>query len=221
MRDIEEQGFDLDLILEPRNSERRAWVVAGVAVAVALLLCIVLVLLMPLKQTEVFTVLVDRQTGDAERIVQVEPTGIQDEEAVKEALLVAYITDRESFIAAGIQQRLESVQRRSAENAEITLRNLWTDKSDNADYPPRVYGAGSEVYVTVKTITFLEPLVAQVRFEKTLRRPRQAAVSRPFVATIGFNFEPKRERSLQRVWENPLGFLVSTYRVDAETIGGN
>lgn len=218
---MSEHGFDIDLILEPRRSARRAWIVAWVAVALAFLLGLALVVLMPLRTTEVFTVLVDKTTGQAERIVQVQPTGIQDEEAIKQALLVAYVTDRESFILAGIQQRLESVQRRSIGSAQRALRELWTDSGDNQDYPPRIYGQGAEVTITVKAINFLEPLVAQVRFEKTLRRTRQQTVTRAFVATIGFEFEPRRERQLQRVWENPLGFVVSTYRVDAETLGDN
>ncbi|MCA3503669.1 MAG: type IV secretion system protein, partial [Rhodobacter sp.] len=33
--------------------------------------------------------------------------------------------------------------------------------------------------------------------------------------------EPKTERSLAHVWENPLGFTVSAYRVDAETLETN
>lgn len=218
---MSEHGFDIDLILEPRRSARRAWIVASISVALSFLLGVALVVMMPLRTTEVFTVLVDKTTGDAERIMQVQPTGIQDQEAVKQALLVAYVTDRESFVMAGIQQRLESVQRRSDGSAEQSLRRLWTDDSDNENYPPRIYGQGSEVSIRVKAINFLEPLVAQVRFEKTLRRARQETVTRAFVATIAFEFEPRRERQLQRVWENPLGFVVSTYRVDAETLGEN
>ncbi len=216
---MSEKGFDVDLVLQPKRSERLAWKVATASCGLSLLLGAAIVFMMPLKETEVFTVLVDKTTGAAERIMQVQPTGISDEEAVKEALLVAYVTDRESYILAGIQERLESVQRRSSGSAQNSLRRLWTDSSDNESYPPRVYGQGSEVSVRIKAINFLEPLVAQVRFEKSLRRPRQEAVTRSFVATVGFEFEPRRERQLQRVWENPLGFTVTTFRVDAETLG--
>lgn len=218
---MSEHGFDIDLVLEPRRSARRAWAVAGVSAGLSAVLGLAIVIMMPLKETEVFTVLVDRTTGEAERVMQVQPTGISDEEAVKEALLVAYVTDRESYLTAGIQQRLESVQRRSMGTAEASLRRLWTDSSDNSDYPPRTYGPGSEVTVKVKAINFLEPQVAQVRFEKTLRRARQQPVTRAFVATVGFEFEPRKERVLERVWENPLGFQVAAYRVDAETLGSN
>ena len=60
---MEAHGFDVDLILEPRLSARRAWAVAGGAGALSLVLATALVLVLPLKETQVFTVLVDRQTG--------------------------------------------------------------------------------------------------------------------------------------------------------------
>ena len=206
----------MDLVTGPRRSARIAWVVASCALGVAVLLAITIVALMPLRRTEVFTVLVDSTSGAAERIYKVQPTGIADEEAVKEALLVAYVSDRESYFRAGIQERLEGVQRRSTEGARQSLQSLWT--SGNENYPPNVYGANSEVDVRVLSITFLQPLVAQVRFEKRLMRPNRQPVTQPFVATVGFAFDPRRERSLERVWENPLGFAVSAYRVDAETL---
>ena len=206
----------MDLVTGPQRSARIAWVVASCALGVAVLLAITIVALMPLRRTEVFTVLVDSTSGAAERIYKVQPTGIADEEAVKEALLVAYVSDRESYFRAGIQERLEGVQRRSTEGARLSLQSLWT--SGNENYPPNIYGANSEVDVRVLSITFLQPLVAQVRFEKRLMRPNQQPVTQPFVATVGFAFDPRRERSLERVWENPLGFAVSAYRVDAETL---
>ena len=215
---MKNEGFDFDIVMEPRKSARRAWIVAAIATGVAVLLAIAIIVMMPLKETEVFTVLVDRQTGEAEKIVKVQPTGIQDEEAVKEALLVSYVTDRESFFMPGIQKRLESVLRRSKGRAAEAFQRLWTARSSNKDYPPRVYGKDAELSVKVKRITFLEPNVAQVRFEKTLRRPRETPVTRPFVATVRFEFDPRKERRLERVWENPLGFVVTDYRVDAETV---
>ena len=218
---MEAHGFDVDLVLEPRLSARRAWMVATAAGTVSLLLATALILVLPLRETQVFTVLVDRQTGDAENVLRVAPTGIEDQEALKQSLLVAYISDREGYFLPGIQARLESVQRRSAGAAEESLRLLWSKGGGNRAYPPDVYGQGAEVSVTVRRITFLSPTIAQVRFLKTLRKTKQEAVTQPFVATVEFAFEPKTERSLAHVWENPLGFLVTAYRVDAETLEAN
>ena len=218
---MEAHGFDVDLVLEPRLSARRAWIVAGGAGALSLLLATALVLVLPLKETQVFTVLVDRQTGDAEKQVKVTPTGIEDQEALKQSLLVAYVSDREGYFLPGIQARLESVQRRSSGTAEESLRLLWSKGGDNKAYPPDVYGPGAEVSVTVRRITFLSANVAQVRFLKSLRQAKQEPVTQPFVATVEFAFAPKTERSLAHVWENPLGFTVTAYRVDAETLESN
>ena len=215
---MSEYGFDVDLVLEPRLSARRAWIVAGVASGVSVLLAGALILLLPLKEVQVFTVLVDRQTGEAEKVMQVAPSGIQDEEAVKQSLLVSYITDREGFFLPGIQARLESVQRRSSGGAEASFRELWSKTAGNTSYPPDVYGPGAEVTVVVQRITFLAKNVAQIRFVTTLRQTHQDAVARPFVATVEFDFQPRTERTLAHVWENPLGFVVTAYRVDAETL---
>lgn len=215
----ERSGYEFDLLMGPLRSERRAWIVAAAATGIALVLGAVLVAVMPLKSTEVVTVLVDRHTGDVEKVVSVKPTGIEDEEAIKQALLVSYVSDREGFLGAGADARLQSVLRRTVGVARPALITLWTPGAANKDYPPSVYGTGAEVDVLVKRITFLARDVAQVRFEKTLRRPNQDPVTQAFVATVQFKFEPKRERSLALVWENPLGFQVTAYRVDAETVG--
>ena len=168
---MEAHGFDVDLVLEPRLSARRAWIVASAAGGLSLILATALVFVLPLRETQVFTVLVDRQTGDAENILQVAPTGIEDQEALKQSLLVAYVSDREGYFLAGIQARLESVQRRSTGGAEESLRLLWSKGGGNTAYPPDVYGPGAEVTVTVRRITFLSPNVAQIRFLKTKPDP--------------------------------------------------
>ena len=102
---MKEHSFDTDIIMAPRRSEKRAWIVASVSAGVSVLMALSVVTMMPLKTTEVFTVLVDRDTGEAERIMQVQPTGIDDEQAMKESLVVSYVSDREAFLMAGSEIR--------------------------------------------------------------------------------------------------------------------
>ena len=70
--------FDIDLVMGPRRSARNAWLVAAGSSAIAVLLAFTIIILVPLRETEVFTVLVDSTSGTAERIYQVQPTGIAD-----------------------------------------------------------------------------------------------------------------------------------------------
>ena len=60
--------------------------------------------------------------------------------------------------------------------------------------------------------------IAQVRFKKIRERSGEKNVERSFVATVGYKFEPRTERNLQELWKNPLGFSVTSYRVDQETL---
>ncbi|WP_245504038.1 VirB8/TrbF family protein [Rhizobium leguminosarum] len=36
---------------------------------------------------------------------------------------------------------------------------------------------------------------------------------------MGYSFQPKVGAKLGEVWKNPLGFIVLSYRIDAETNG--
>ena len=211
-------SFEEDVIHEPRRSARRAWTVAGAAGAIVVVQAVAIAMMLPLKQTQVFTVLVDKNTGQAEQVVQVQPTDLADKKAVREALLVSYVTSRETYFPAGSQQRLETVERMSADKAKQSLIDTWTDIDSNKNYPPRMYGPGAEVHVKVLVVNWLTANVAQVRLTKTLERPHTDPITRSFVATVEFEFKPEMKRELQFVWENPLGFLVTNYAVDAETL---
>jgi len=87
------------------------------------------------------------------------------------------------------------------------------------DYPITVYGRDAKIEVVIKSVNQIERGVAQVRFTRTLRRPRDTrTVTRSYVATVGYDFQPETRQRLQDVWANPLGFVVTSYRVDAETL---
>lgn len=70
----------------------------------------------------------------------------------------------------------------------------------------------------VRSVAILNDATAQVRFTRTLEQPGLQPVVRAFVATVGFAFRPRVERTLEAVWQNPLGFTVTRYRIDAETL---
>ena len=145
-----------------------------------------------------------------------QPVAIFSEEAVRQAELVSYVVDRETYDIADNQTRIPDVLTRSQEQARASLVSLWTKGSEN--YPPDIYTTRSRLIVKVISIALLTETTAQVRFRKTLETESEKPVERDFVATVGFEFQPKTERNLEAVWNNPLGFVVTNYRVDAETL---
>ncbi|MEP4194273.1 MAG: type IV secretion system protein [Aliishimia sp.] len=210
-------AFEADFIYGPRRRERFAYFVAAAGVIIGLAGFLGAVSLLPLKSVETFVVVVDKETGEMDRVSQVAALTLDESDAIIQANLVAYVDDRETYDLTDGEQRINSVLDRSDSDAARTLRDLWS--STNEDYPITVYGREAKIDVVIRSVNQIEPGVAQVRFTRTLRRERDTrTVTRPYVATLAYEFRPETRQRLQDVWANPLGFVVTSYRVDAETL---
>ncbi len=210
-------AFEADMIFGPRRRERYAYLIAAAGVIVGLVGFAGAVSLFPLKSVETFVVVVDKQTGEMDRVAAVEALTLDESDAIIQASLVAYVDDRETFDLTDSAPRINAVLNRSDGDAARSLRDLWT--ASNEDYPITVYGRDARIEVVIKSVNQIEPGVAQVRFTRTLRRPRDTRrVTQSYVATVRYAFRPETRQRLQQVWANPLGFVVTSYRVDAETL---
>ena len=174
------------------------------------------VMMLPLKEIRPYVVMVDRETGESELVVSTLPGDLSERDAVRQAELVRYITERETYDVADNRERIPQVLATSEGQAADSLRALWNSAA--REYPPAVYGETSLIRVRVRSITILNDNTAQVRFTRALEDPGLEPVVRAFVATVGFTFKPRTERNLEAVWKNPLGFTVTSYRIDAETL---
>ncbi len=208
--------FEDEVFFQLRTQRNRWMVVAILALLIAVVAMGTVLSLLPLKEIRPYVVMVDKTTGEAEKIVQVSPVNLAEEEAVRQAELVSYVTDRETYDVADNETRIPEVLARSQGQARSSLIALWTRGSPS--YPPTIYANRSRLKVTIVSITLLTETTAQVRFRKTLETRGEQPVERDFVATVGFAFRPRVERNLQAVWQNPLGFAVTNYRIDAETL---
>lgn len=213
----DKDAFEAEYIFAPRRRERRAYAVAAAGIAVGLAGFLGAVSLLPLKRTETLVVLVDKTTGEMDRVAAVAPLTLDESDAIIEANLVAYVDDRETYDLSDSEERINAVLDRSDGAAARTLRELWS--STNPDYPIAVYGRKTTIEVTILSVHQIGAGLAQVRFTRTLARendPRR--VTRSSVATLAYAFHPETRQRLQDVWANPLGFVVTSYRVDAETL---
>ncbi len=208
--------FQDEVFFQLRTQRNRWMTVAIFALLMALVAMGVVLSLLPLKEIKPYVVMVDKTTGAAEKIVQVLPLNLTEQEAVREAELVSYVTDRETYDVADNETRIPDALSRSQGQARSSLIALWTRGSES--YPPTIYANRSRLVVIIVSITLLTETTAQVRFRKSLQTRGEKPVERDFVATVGFEFRPRVERNLQAVWKNPLGFTVTNYRVDAETL---
>lgn len=205
-----------ELIFGVRRRERMAWVVAIGGVLVGLGGVAAAGLTLPLKETQAFVAIVDKDTGIAERTVRVEAAGIEQGPAVEQSLLYNYVKNRETYDAADNEARLLQVYRMSAPQMQAALKLQWDQANPN--YPPSIYGASGKVVVDVLSITPVSPETAQVRFTKRLKKDGEPDRIGKFYATVTYGFQPKTASAVQLVWENPFGFIVTDYRVTAESL---
>ena len=204
------------------ESNKRAWRVAMVAGGVALLLAIALVILLPLKSVEPYTLLVDRQTGNVEAL---KPTGegtVTPDESLTRSFLVQYVTARESFVFGNLQDDYRKV-------------SLWSDTAvrreyaammdaDNPSSPLSRLPRSAVLKTEVKSVSPLEDNKALVRFTTTRTDGGGfggfGGDARHWVAVIEYKFTAAEMSEADR-FINPLGFQVTSYRRDAETLPGD
>lgn len=210
--------LEAEMFFGVKKRERIAYAVAGGGLAIGLMGMIAVVTLLPLKETQAFLAIVDKDTGVAERVVAVEQAGIGEAEAIRQSLLFAYVSDRETYDQHDNEKRILRAYTWSEGNARQSLVSLWTE--GHAHYPPKLYGENARVQIDILSITPVTDRTAQVRFTKTWVSDGEGVPDREgkFTATVTFRFAPSRQTALDLVWQNPTGFLVTDYRITAETL---
>jgi type IV secretion system protein VirB8 len=192
---------------EARKSRNFAWVVALILIVIVGAQAAAIAVMLPLKQIEPYTILVDKTTGYMETVRGIKPGALPEDQAVVEALLAQYVLAREAFGAADLSERYRQVA-------------LWSDGAARAEYiaayqpggAMTAVPAGAQIAVTIKKVDVLSRNAARVHFATT----RTGAPPTDWQATIGFRFSGAPMRNEDRLI-NPLGFQVISYRRDGET----
>lgn len=224
-----QQNFDEDLTDLPvpaswatsvtedlERSNRRAWIVAIIAAVIALLEAVALVFLLPLKTTVPFTLLVDRQTGNVEALAPMDAQIVAPDSALTRSFLVQYVTARESFALPTLQDDYRKVSLWSDGKVRDAYQRAMNAATPNS--PLAVLPRDASIRTEVKSVSNLGEGRALVRFQ-TIRIDPGASPQPPshWAAIINYSFSAA-EMSEQDRYTNPLGFQVTSYRRDAETI---
>ena len=124
---------------------RNAWrlvAIGSLACLVAGLIC--LALLIPLKSTEVVTLVVDKATGFTQIARPLEEGGpISQREAVTQANIVRYIRARETYDPPALRDNFELAALLSATQASKDLQDEYA--ASNAQNPVRLDGASGRI----------------------------------------------------------------------------
>jgi type IV secretion system protein VirB8 len=211
---VQGESWAQDALANLRASRRLAFIVAGAACLVAVLEAIALVALMPLKTVVPYTITVDRQTGAIQAAEGIRPGALSQDEAVVQAFLAQYVLARETFDATDLQANYQKVAAWSEGAArDAYVRDM---QRSNPQSPLNHNDASTLVKVTVKSISMLSRGSALVRFDtERSMNGNTPSDRRAYTAVIAYHFTGAPMAADDR-FLNPLGFLVTSYRRDAD-----
>lgn len=198
------------------RSRKVAWIIASIATAIALLLAITLVLMLPLKTVEPYTLLVDRQTGHVEALEPLSEQMVSADAALTRSFLVQYVIARESFDVDSLDEDYRKV-------------GLWTVGAERQRYLAEMSSANPSsktqtlprnavIRTEVKSVSSLSDTSSLVRFQTTRSDTSgRAFAPQHWAAVISYQYSGAEMSADDRLL-NPLGFQVTRYRRDAETL---
>lgn len=155
------------------------------------------------------------ETGMALPNASVGAVTVTENQAIIEANVFRYVTDRETYNQLDNDLRVRSILEQSDGAAEASMRAQWD--SANPNYPPTVYGGNSRLEVEILSINRIGTNRATVRLRKRLTGP-QGVQAGLFTATLLFEFRPEERRSIDDVWTNPFGFTVTEYSIRSDRL---
>lgn len=217
-------NFELTIADLAKRSERRAWLVAAIAIVVSLILLGGYFYMLPLKEKVPYVIMADAYTGTSSVARLTDDfmnRRITANEAINRSNVAHFVLARESYDLGTINLHdWVTVLTMASPNVANVYRNLVSPM--NPDGPYKTYGKNEAIRVKILSIVLagggsnLPPRGATVRFQRSLYN-KTTGLSQPMgnkIATLTFTYKPDLQMDDQYRIENPLGFQVSDYRVD-------
>ena len=200
------------------QSERRAWRVAGASLVVAIACALALASLAPFKTIVPYVISVDRASGNAEVMSTADARSVSHQQLNDKHWAARYVVARESYLWKLLQHDYDTVLALSADEVGREYAKVY----DGPQARDKKYGPNTDMRIEVLSVTLPPDEVgkAVVRFEKRVRRMEadNAEPAQTFVSTLAYEYKGSMLGKEKQLIMNPLGYRVTAYRVDSETI---
>lgn len=216
-------NFEVTVADLARRSEKRAWTVAMCSAGIALILACSYVVVLPLKETTPFLVVSDPYSGTsslARLTDDVVNRQITASEAINRSNVAHFVLAREAYDLALTNLRDWPTVLTMA-SPDVAQSYMALHATNNESSPFRRYGKASAIRVKILSIVLIgergqTPKGATVRFQRTVY-DKATGSTYPLdskIATIAFAYKANLRMDEQNRIENPLGFQITSYRVD-------
>ena len=220
---ITDDNFDKDNALDfetSRNyliskSNQRAWLVAIISLFVTVLLVIAIVVMLPLKRVDVVAVKVDKN-GFVEIVTNLQEEVMKTDEAIDKHFIARYVKTREQYYYNTLNQDYERTQMLSSKLvSDNYIKFMTADKTGRYETLKNKFEIEAEILSIVlndSNGTKTNTIRVQTK-EKDLTTSNVKENIK--VITLTYDYLPMKQNSKSRL-ENPLGFVINSYRIDEE-----
>ena len=220
---ISDDNFDKDNALDfetSRNylinkSNQRAWLVAIISLFVTVLLVIAIVVMLPLKRVDVVAVKVDKN-GFVEIVTNLQEEVMKTDEAIDKHFIARYVKTREQYYYNTLNQGYERTQMLSSKLvSDNYIKFMTADKTGRYETLKNKFEIEAEILSIVlndSNGTKTSTIRVQTK-EKDLTTSNVKENIK--VITLTYDYLPMKQNSKSRL-ENPLGFVINSYRIDEE-----
>lgn len=215
----EAQSWEADKAAMQDKSEKRAWMVAKIAIGIAVLEAVGLVTLAPMRQIVPVVFTVDKAHGNVEYVGVVDDQQVKGkQELIDKNNLTRYVTARENYYYRLLQPDYDLVMAMSSSQ----IGSDFAAQYEGDDARDKKYGKNYELKVDVISVQTNQDetgYTAFVRFTKTLHsvEANRDQPAQYFIASIRYEYQPNQVGAKEQdLIKNPFGFKIVGYRVDPE-----
>jgi len=213
--------WDTDVQAEAAASRRRAWQVAGAATVLALLGFAMAAFQSLRPPAPPVTIVVDRSTGETRVESSFDADSVPELTAGDQHWAAVFIRARESYYFNLLQSDYNQV-------ARMTTPETWApygSRFSGENAMQTKLGATQEHRITIVSVRLSSTTKpgrhgeAIVTYDKEIHNnqgPTPPVIR--YVATVRYEYRPRSMKSAVDRNENPFGFVVLSYRTDAELI---
>ena len=211
----ESRGLERDYMAEILRSRQVAWYLAMGSSSLLAVALLALLFLTPLKTNTPFVLRVANATGHVEALTTLRETERSYGEVVDSYFLNQYVLNREGYDYNTLQDAYNTTALLSDPEVQREYYALF----EGAQARDTVLKDRAKIIVQVRSITPTpETGTAVVRFSTQLKQNNGSIEPlRNWIATMSYVYKDATMSSVDRRI-NPLGFQVTSYRIDPETL---
>lgn len=216
----ESRGLERDYMAEILRSRQVAWYLAIGSSSLLAVALLALLFLTPLKTNTPFVLRVDNATGHVDVLTTLRESESSYGEVVDSYFLNQYVLNREGYDDNTIQNAYNT----TALLSDPEVQREYYAVFEGVQARDKVLKDHAKIIVQVRSITPTPETassgtgIAVVRFSTQIKH-KQGSIEplHNWIATIGYTYKDAVMSSVDRRI-NPLGFQVTSYRIDPETL---